>query len=205
MYDLEESSPGLVQFKQTWAAVPRANGDVSADPVRSRRKDAGKGFKWNAVRFSHKVYAVFHAAQTVTTPWLLWMDADTVCHSVITEEFLDVVMKFTDEETAEDFLLTIYNQLNYIGRTPLNPKIVQQLFQHVLELINLSFKDFSTAYAYLNETIGNEIRAEKERKLALNFKMPSMYADDHPLKTMKRKLVSATAGSNTRRKLPTKK
>ena len=123
----------------------------------------------------------------------------------LTEEFLDVVMKFTDEETAEDFLLTIYNQLNYIGRTPLNPKIVQQLFQHVLELINLSFKDFSTAYAYLNETIGNEIRAEKERKLALNFKMPSMYADDHPLKTMKRKLVSATAGSNTRRKLPTKK
>ena len=91
VYDLEESSPGLVQFKQTWAAVPRANGDVTADPVRSRRKDAGKGFKWNAVRFSHKVYAVFHAAQTVTTPWLLWMDADTVCHSAITEEFLDAM------------------------------------------------------------------------------------------------------------------
>ena len=57
----------------------------------------------------------------------------------------------------------------------------------------------------MNKTIGDEIRAEKERRLSTIFKMPSMYVDDHPMKTMKRKLVSATAGSNTRRKLPGKK
>jgi hypothetical protein len=81
--DLHSDSPELVVFKTKWRSVPKANGDVSADPTRRNRKDAAKGFKWNAVRFAHKVYAIFAAAQT-TTDWLLWMDADTVCHSPIT-------------------------------------------------------------------------------------------------------------------------
>lgn len=89
VHDLETASPKLAEFKQRWRNVPKANGDVSADPVRSLRKDSGKGFKWDAVRFSHKVYAVFHCAQTHRTDWLLWMDADMVCHSPITVEQLN--------------------------------------------------------------------------------------------------------------------
>jgi hypothetical protein len=77
-----------VAFKNTWHSVPRANGDVSADPIRSKRKDAGKGFKWDAVRFAHKVYSIFHCAKNTKTDWLFWMDADTVCHSPITEQDL---------------------------------------------------------------------------------------------------------------------
>ena len=34
------------------------------------------------MRFAHKVYAIFAAAHAATD-WLLWMDADTVCHSAI--------------------------------------------------------------------------------------------------------------------------
>ena len=82
--DLETASPELVTFKNTWRNVPKANGDVGADPVRSRRKDAGKGFKWNAVRFAHKVYAIFHCAKNTTSDWVIWMDADMVCHSPMT-------------------------------------------------------------------------------------------------------------------------
>jgi hypothetical protein len=74
----------LTAFKQQWQGVPRANGDVRGDPIRSKRKDAGKGFKWDAVRFSHKVYSIFHCAKNTQTDWLIWMDADTVCHSPIT-------------------------------------------------------------------------------------------------------------------------
>jgi hypothetical protein len=74
----------LTAFKQQWLGVPKANGDVSADPERAKRKDAGKGFKWDAVRFSHKVYSIFHCAKHIDTDWLIWMDADTVCHSTIT-------------------------------------------------------------------------------------------------------------------------
>ena len=57
--NLEGSSPKLVAFKNTWRNVPKANGDVTADPVRSKRKDAGKGFKWHAVRFDTKCMLYF--------------------------------------------------------------------------------------------------------------------------------------------------
>ena len=95
--DLYASSPELVAFKQQWQNVPRANGDVTGDPVRSRRRDAGKGFKWDAVRFSHKVYAIFHSARTVSTDWLIWMDADTVCHSAISHSRLEELCPTTKE------------------------------------------------------------------------------------------------------------
>jgi len=73
----------LTKFKQKWKDVPKANGDVTADPVRSKRKDAGKGFKWHAIRFSNKVYSVYHCAKNTDADILLWMDADMVCHSKI--------------------------------------------------------------------------------------------------------------------------
>ena len=88
-FDLATESPELVAFKTKWANVPKANGDVTNDPVRSKRKDAGKGFKWDAVRFAHKVYSIFHCAKHIDTDWLIWMDADTVCHSPITQEDLE--------------------------------------------------------------------------------------------------------------------
>lgn len=87
--DLHAASPELVKFKETWKNVPKANGDVTDDPVRSKRKDAGKGFKWNAIRFAHKVYAIFHCAKETDAEVLFWMDADTVCHSPITNEQIE--------------------------------------------------------------------------------------------------------------------
>jgi hypothetical protein len=86
--DLHASSPELVKFKEIWKLVPKANGDVSADPIRSKRKDAGKGFKWHAIRFAHKVYSIFACAKECNSDFLIWMDADTVCHSPITVEQL---------------------------------------------------------------------------------------------------------------------
>lgn len=80
----------LTTFKEKWKNVPKANGDVSDDPVRSRRKDSGKGFKWDAVRFAHKVYAIFHCAKNTDADILLWMDADMICHSPIT---LDTILR----------------------------------------------------------------------------------------------------------------
>ena len=79
-----DSVQELTSFKNKWKNVPKANGDVSRDPVRSKRKDAGKGFKWHAVRFAHKVYAIFDCARTTDADILIWMDADTICHSPAT-------------------------------------------------------------------------------------------------------------------------
>ena len=98
--EVTESAPNLIvrnldqvaeltTFKNQWRGVPKANGDVSTDPVRSQRKDAGKGFKWDAVRFAHKVYSIFDAAKQSNSDYLLWMDGDMVCHSPITVDQLD--------------------------------------------------------------------------------------------------------------------
>jgi hypothetical protein len=80
--NLAQASPELVEFKRIWSNVPKANGNPFPGAER-------KAFKWQAVRFSHKVYAIFHAARTCKTEWLIWMDADIVCHSTINTPKLD--------------------------------------------------------------------------------------------------------------------
>lgn len=92
-----EELPDLMTFKERWKGVPKANGDVTDDPIRSRRKDAGKGFKWDAVRFAHKVYAIFDCARTTDADVLFWMDADTVCHSPITKETIEKFCPITQD------------------------------------------------------------------------------------------------------------
>jgi hypothetical protein len=93
----------LTAFKKQWYNVPKANGDVSTDPIRSKRKDAGKGFKWNAIRFAHKTYAIFDCAKKTDADVLIWMDADTVCHNKI------------DIQTIER-LIPSNTDLCYLGR-----------------------------------------------------------------------------------------
>ena len=97
VHDLEAASPSMVLFKQTWGQDPRANGQ-GPDPS---RKDANKAFKWDAVRFCHKVYAVCAAAEICQSDWLIWMDADTVCHSPITVE---AISQFTPADLDLCFL-----------------------------------------------------------------------------------------------------
>ena len=87
--DMRTSVPDLMAFKDKWKNVPHANGDISSFPRLAARKDSHKPFKWDAVRFAHKVYAIFHCAKTTDADILIWMDADTVCHSPITLEQME--------------------------------------------------------------------------------------------------------------------
>lgn len=79
--DARKELPKLNAFKERWKNVPKANGDITSDPVRSRRRDSNKHFKWDAVRFANKVYAVFDAWHKREGTWIVWMDADTYIHS----------------------------------------------------------------------------------------------------------------------------
>jgi len=76
--DQEEALPELVRFKKTWGNVPMATGTC---PWPSKRpKDYHKTFKWDAIRFSNKVYAVFDACNRAED-WCVWIDADSYIHS----------------------------------------------------------------------------------------------------------------------------
>jgi len=89
VFDSHKTNAPLVDFKQRWKDVPKANGDISSIPQLAGRKDAHKQFRWDAVRFSNKVYSVFKCANETTASALLWMDADMYCHSPISIDELD--------------------------------------------------------------------------------------------------------------------
>jgi hypothetical protein len=57
--------------------------------VDRKGKAPGLGFRWDAIRFSHKIYSVCHAAKNTDADVLFWMDADMVCHTPITTEFIN--------------------------------------------------------------------------------------------------------------------
>lgn len=89
--DLNTVAP-LTAFKEKWKNVPKANGDISKESVLKQRKDAKKQFKWDAVRFAHKVYAIFDCASKTDADILIWMDADTICHSPISEQAINMLI-----------------------------------------------------------------------------------------------------------------
>ena len=76
----KEVLPKLNAFKERWKDDPKANG-IPPEPIKRRRpRDWNKAFKWDAIRFANKVYAVFDACER-STDWCVWMDADTFVHS----------------------------------------------------------------------------------------------------------------------------
>jgi hypothetical protein len=91
VYDFAQQVPALTAFKNKYRDDPRANGQLPLGPARPNGKQKGIGFRWDAVRFSHKIYAVCDAARR-TLDTVFWMDADMVCHSPITLETIDRLM-----------------------------------------------------------------------------------------------------------------
>ena len=89
VYDLHKKIPPLVAFKQRYCHDPRATGRNPLGPPDRKGKQPGIGFRWDAVRFSHKVYAQCDLAQNQDIDVMIWMDADMVCHSPISHNILD--------------------------------------------------------------------------------------------------------------------
>jgi len=76
--DAQEALPKLNRFKEKWKNVPKANG-VCPFPEK-RPRDYHKKFKWDAVRFANKIYAVLDACDR-SEDWCVWIDGDTFVHS----------------------------------------------------------------------------------------------------------------------------
>lgn len=81
--DLLHASPECVSFKSRHRENKQANGYV--DP---NRRDPD--FKFDAVRFCHKVFALYNAytTRTADTDAIVWIDADTVTHATVDDKFM---------------------------------------------------------------------------------------------------------------------
>ena len=89
--DQESVLPKLVAFKERWKNNSKANG-IPPDDIKARRpRDWHKEFKWDAVRFANKTYAVFDACNR-SKGWCVWMDADSFIHSNWSyEQFIELL------------------------------------------------------------------------------------------------------------------
>ena len=51
------------------------------------RNEVDIKFQYQSVRFSHKVYALYHAATTTESRYLIWLDGDTELYDYVTPEY----------------------------------------------------------------------------------------------------------------------
>ncbi len=99
--DLASSSSELVNFKKRHRDNLAANG--CANPEQKLTN-----FAFDAVRFSHKVFALYHAVHNRihAADAVVWIDADTVTHSTVPENFF-----------CDHFPLHVNAGIYYLGRT----------------------------------------------------------------------------------------
>lgn len=100
--DLLEASPELVAFRERHRDNPRAHGraarrlrlrvEWSKPKIRVLRVCEADSFMWQAVRFSHKSFTIFHAAANCDADILYWMDSDVITRRAIPESFVDKMM-----------------------------------------------------------------------------------------------------------------
>lgn len=86
--DLLARCPGLVAFKARHARRPLAHGKAWRIKPRLRYNNYlgryalkglkwGLGYRWDAVRFAHKCFAIIDASRSTDADVLIWVDADT--------------------------------------------------------------------------------------------------------------------------------
>ena len=121
--DLIANSKHCKRFIKRHKDNPEANGGLG--PHNEHIWKPNKHFKWQGLRFSYKVFSIYHAMQYIDTEWVIWLDADTLTHSKITESFLDSV-------SPKDCVVThlgrgekYHSECGWVGYNKTNPMTMQ--------------------------------------------------------------------------------
>lgn len=85
--DLLASSADLAAFLHRHRDNDRAHGRAGPPDVYNPKKQ----FRWDAVRFSYKVFSTALCASQIQSGWMIWVDADTRTHSPVTGSWLSTV------------------------------------------------------------------------------------------------------------------
>jgi len=166
----------LQVFKEKWKGVPKANG-VCPWPAR-RPRDHHKGFKWDAVKFSNKVYSIFHCAEISDADVLIWMDADTVCHSKIDTEMISNIIS----ETADVCYLGRENKWPECGLYSINLKSTKAC--EFLKEFKAAYDDAETGIFTMDEWNDSYVFAEilkAVNPINVNWSRGIINGEGHPL------------------------
>ena len=85
--NLLEENKDLREFINRHRNNPLAHGQAGPPEVFQPNKQ----FRWDAVRFCYKVYAQSLCADRIESGWMIWLDADTITHSTIPNNWLGSV------------------------------------------------------------------------------------------------------------------
>lgn len=177
--DLENSCPDLVAFKERWKNDPKARGFTDDSTKQHNDKKEKKGFKWDAIRFSHKVYSIFHCAKHCDADVLFWMDADTVCHSPINSYFIGT-------------MAPINIDIGYLGRNNKYSECGLYSLNLRSESVQQFLKDFQSVYddaengiflmkEWHDSFVFDRIREKNKELREYNWSQGLIEGEGHPL------------------------
>lgn len=75
--------PELLEFKEKHKDDPHYNGQIGR-----KLEGSSKAFKWNAIKFAHKTFAIFAEAKQQVDNTVVWLDADVLMHKPVTTKYL---------------------------------------------------------------------------------------------------------------------
>ena len=109
VFDHTATLPRLLQFRSKFGANEFANG---TDPTRTKTNN----FRWDAIRFSNKVFAVTDAIRKTVGIYdqLIWLDADTITHRNIPSSLLDRLAP-KDEQLSAYLNRKGYPECGWVG------------------------------------------------------------------------------------------
>ena len=182
LLDQKKELPKLVAFKEHWKNDPKANGIPPADIKARRPKDWHKEFKWHAIRFANKVYAVFDAAQRCDTDWLIWLDADTFVHSPATYNDL---LRFTPDRAWMSYLGRgkKWPECGFYGinlKTETGQEFLKRFEQVYEDAENGIFKMEEWHDSFVFEEVRKEIQAKHSAVPFLNISGDVINGEGHP-------------------------
>jgi hypothetical protein len=78
--NLYVESPNILKFIDDWKEEPRANGFN------------GTKFKFNAIKFSHKTFAIWDCYKKLKSGYFIWIDCDACLYKQIDYDFLNKIL-----------------------------------------------------------------------------------------------------------------
>ena len=137
-------------------------------PKLKLRRKQNIGYRWDAVRFSHKTFSIFAAAERCTTDVLFWVDADI-------QFFADIPLSFLEEIMPVDCMVSFlarpqFSECGFVGynlRHPTTSKFLKEF--KALYTTDSLFRENQWHDSYLFDVIRKRFR-KKVIKLMISQK-----------------------------------
>jgi hypothetical protein len=134
-HDYSVIAPEGVHFKNKFGSFDKANGKI----IKFKETSDGMivtneyDYRFDAIRFSHKVFSLFGATRNYDVDEMIWLDGDTFTHAPIDDRFF--------EETSPGD-----GHLSYLGRDHMYSECGFMIFNRRNKIHDIFFNQLVTEY-----------------------------------------------------------